>query len=248
MKKTLLEITQIILSKMDSDEVNSIGDTTESLQVAQEVETTYYEMLGNLTIPERNTLIQFEAVIDPDNKPNYLKVQELVDNFSFLMYNIGTEEAPDYKKLTYLAPKDFILYVTQNSGATASVVVTDPSGVKYPVKNDAHPTYYTMFDDQYVATDSYLATVDDTLQESKALAVAQVIPTFRQEDDFIPELPAKLFPMLIAESASMCFINHKQSANSKEEQRARRQLARHTNNRNRTKEADTQGPDYGRKR
>ncbi len=45
MKYTLLEIVQEILSDMDSDEVNSIDDTTESEQVATIVKSTYLSMM-----------------------------------------------------------------------------------------------------------------------------------------------------------------------------------------------------------
>lgn len=247
MKKTLLEIVQIILSKMDSDEVNSIGDTTESLQVAQEVENTFYELMGNINVPERGRLVSFDALNDATNKPNYLKVKELVDNFEFLMYNIGTEEAPEYKHIKYMEPKDFLLMVSQNTGS-ATMVVTDPEGAKYPIKTDEHPTYYTTFDDTHLAFDSYNSEVDSTLQESKAYGYAQVIPVFEQDDDYTPDLPAKMFPLLIAEAASMCFINHKQAPNSKEEQRARRQMVRHLNNRRRSPEMEPYDLGYGRRR
>jgi len=233
---------------MDSDEVNSIGDTTESLQVAQEVETTYYEILSNLKLPERNKLISFEALGDPNNRPNYLKVKDSIDNIEFLMYNIGTEVEPDYKKMTYMTPKDFLLYVIENVQGATTMVVTDFNGAKFPIKTNQDPTYYTTFDDTYLVFDAYNSSVDDTLQESKAFALAQVIPTFEMEDDYVPELPAKYFPMLIAEASSMCFINHKQAPNSKEEQRARRQMVRHLNNRRRVDEAKTKGPDFGRVR
>jgi hypothetical protein len=39
-KMTLLEIVQDILSDMDSDEVNSINDSVESLQLAQMIKST----------------------------------------------------------------------------------------------------------------------------------------------------------------------------------------------------------------
>ena len=248
MKKTLLEITQIIMSKMDSDEVNSIGDTVESLQVAQEIETTYYELMANLKLPERNKLISFEALIDPDNRPNYLKVKDSVDSIEFLVYNIGTEAEPDYKKITYMTPKDFLLYTVKNTQGSSTMVVTDFEGAKFPIKTDSHPTYYTTFDDTYLVFDSFDSSIDDTLQESKAFAIAQVIPTFELVDDYTPELPAKYFPLLISEAASMCFINHKQVPNSKEEQRSRRQMVRHLNNRRRVDDARPKGPDYGRTR
>lgn len=247
-KKTVLEITQVILSKMDSDEVNSIGDTVESLQVAQEIETTFYDILGNIDIPERGKLVTFDAVIDPDNRPNYLKVKELVDNFEFLMYNIGTEAAPNYRRIDYKSPEEFLLYVTQNTEGSTTMVVTDFEGAKFPIKTDQPPRFYTTFDDEHLVFDAYDSSVDDTLQESKCIGFAQVIPVFELTDDYVPELPAKLFPLLIAEASSMCFINHKQAPNSKEEQRSRRQIVRHLNNRRRSADAKRQGPDFGRQR
>jgi hypothetical protein len=45
-KMTLLEMTQDILSDMDSDEVNSINDSVESLQVAQIIKTTYFNIVN----------------------------------------------------------------------------------------------------------------------------------------------------------------------------------------------------------
>lgn len=44
-KLTLLDIVQDILSDMDSDTVNSITDSVESLQIAQIVKTTFFEII-----------------------------------------------------------------------------------------------------------------------------------------------------------------------------------------------------------
>ena len=43
-KLTVLDMTQKILSSMDSDDVNSISDTEESLQVVDIIEDTYHDM------------------------------------------------------------------------------------------------------------------------------------------------------------------------------------------------------------
>jgi len=250
MKKTLLEITQIILSKMDSDEVNAIGDTVESIQVAQEVETTYYELFANIKWPMRQNLISFEGVSDVTLRPNYLKAKESLDNFEVVMYNIGTAAAPDYKKICHLPPLEFLQYLNNVSGST--MAVQDFSSAWFTIRTDQHPTYYTMFDDEYLVFDSIKRSVDDTLQESKAYAIAQNVPTFSQTDDYIPEMPAKYFPMLIAEAASICFINHKGAPNSKEEQRSHRQMIRNQNNKHRSEDASPNklkaSTDYGRRR
>ena len=61
MKLTLLQMVQSILSSMGSDEVNSIGDTTESLQVADIIKQTYMNMLGRYDLPQHNQLFQLQA-------------------------------------------------------------------------------------------------------------------------------------------------------------------------------------------
>ena len=45
-KRTLLYIVQDIANDLDTDTINSINDTEESLQIAQIVQTTYYEIIN----------------------------------------------------------------------------------------------------------------------------------------------------------------------------------------------------------
>ena len=52
MKLTLLEMVQDILSSMDSDEVNSITDSTEALQVARIIRDSYIEITDRLEAEE----------------------------------------------------------------------------------------------------------------------------------------------------------------------------------------------------
>ena len=46
MKKTLLQIVQNILSDLDSEDVNSISDTVEAMQIARVVENTFYNIVA----------------------------------------------------------------------------------------------------------------------------------------------------------------------------------------------------------
>lgn len=65
MKYTLLQYVQNILSAADSDEVNSISDTAESLQAANCVQQAYFNMLGKFDLPEHNQLFQLNASGNP---------------------------------------------------------------------------------------------------------------------------------------------------------------------------------------
>ena len=61
MKMTLLEMVQNILSSVESDEVDSIFDTAEALQVAEVIKETYYQLVSNQVIPEHKTIAQLTS-------------------------------------------------------------------------------------------------------------------------------------------------------------------------------------------
>lgn len=58
---TLLEIVQDIASSLSSDSVNSISDTPESLQIANIVKRTYYDLTARAELPEHYQLFQLNA-------------------------------------------------------------------------------------------------------------------------------------------------------------------------------------------
>lgn len=61
---TLLDLTQNILSSLSSDEVNSISDTTESLQVATIVKNKYFDIISRVDLPEHDQFIQLDPSLD----------------------------------------------------------------------------------------------------------------------------------------------------------------------------------------
>lgn len=225
MKLSLLEMVQDILSEMDSDEVNSINDTVESVQVAQTIKTCYFEIIGNRNWPHLRKLIQVEGLATP-SMPNYLRVPEDVKELVFFKYDkrkLGDTKST-LQDVLYKEPDSFLRYVSaRNSDNTNVDEITDFSGSKILVLNDVAPTYWTTFDDQHIVTDSYDAAIDTTLQQSKTQALAYVNPTWSHVDAFIPNLPIEAFPALLAESKSTCFFNIKQMPNQKTEQKSARQ-------------------------
>lgn len=249
MKMTLLEMTQNVLSALDSDEVNSIFDTVESQQVAAVIKETYEEQFGTIEVPEFRSVVKLVGLGDL-TKPNYLKFPTYVSSIDWIKYR-DTHNNNRFKEVTYYKPEEFFEKVLQNTTASNYVsLVTDPSGVQYYIKTNEAPSVWTSLDDNLIAFDSYDSNYDSTLQASKTFAWGQVEPTFQLQDDFIPFLDSTFFPLLLAEAKSTCFINFKQISSSKEEQRARRQRIRmqHKKYRTRAQEYKSyEGPDFSRK-
>jgi len=247
-KLTLLEMTQDILSDMDSDNVNSISDTIESLQVAQIIETTYYEILSNRYWPHSTDLIRLEAS-GTASRPTHMKIPDVVTVVHWIKYD-KRENVGDKKKLLpveYLTPLEFVEYTySRDSEDSAIQEVTDPSNIVLLIRNDRAPTYWTSFDDEWVVMDAFDSSVDSTLQASKSVAHGEKEPTWTTSDSFVPDLPIHAFPFLLAEAKSVCFNTLKQAANPKAEQQATRQRRYLALNKSKV-ESGFIYPNYGRK-
>jgi len=246
MKMTLLEIVQNILSSMDSDEVNSIADTVESLQIAEVVKETYSELFANLDEPSRWQLRQLQALGDSD-KPNYLELPEDVRIVKWIKYDFQTDGSTDYQYITYMEPEDFLVLCTGSRGSEATVEVIDTSGARFNIANAKNPQYWTTFDNNTIIFDSYNSDVETTLQQQKTLVWALVTPSWEMVDTFTPEMDADQFPQLLAEAKATCFVNFKQTPNAREEHKARRQQVRRQDNLFKMRQRDYRRvPNYGR--
>jgi hypothetical protein len=101
---------------------------------------------------------------------------------------------------------------------SATPNVVDANG--YVINND--PSYWTSFDDVTIVFDGYNATVESTLVAAKSIAYVSLAPTWEHVDSYIPNIPDKFFPTLLAEAKSQAFVNLKQQANAREERKAQR--------------------------
>ncbi len=261
MKMTMLEMVQNIMSDLDSDELDSISDTTEGEQVASTIRDVYWQLVSNQVIPEHKSLAQLTSAGTPAYV--FMEIPDTIGEIDWLKYN-KIEDGDDdnnFSDVKYLAPEAFINMLLQRKSSDSNVMsVTDPtSSISLDmIINDQPPTYWTSFDDQYITFDSFDEDVDPVgLVGSKTLLWATVIPEFDTDDmvddDFTPDLDDNLFPMLLAEAKSTCFVNMKQTSNPKVEKQSRDQKVFKQNDKHRTAKAEkestgTTGPNYGRRR
>lgn len=225
MKQTLLEIVRDILNDMDSDDVNSLQDTVEALQVAQIVKTCYFEMIGNRNWPHLRRLTQLEHSGDTE-RPTHLRVPDNIKELVFFRYDKTNDEENkiEYADVKYKHPDEFLRLTSSRNSTTNNVrTVTDYSGVPLIIIDNRAPMYWTSFDDEYMVCDSYDKTLDDTLKKSKTQALMYINPVWVHTEDAVPDLPVEAFPALIAEAKSTSFLAVKQMANEKAEQKAVRQ-------------------------
>jgi hypothetical protein len=223
-------MVQDILSAMNSDEVNSITDTVESLQVANEIRTTFRELYSNREIATFKSLINLDTPADTTT-PHIMTLPDNVQDIEWIKYRDFSDTSVDlsYVDVVYLTPEEFITRIVESPTPASSVDVTlmPSSPATYPIRNDKAPSFYTILDDdQTLVFDSFDASEESYLTSSSVLAWGNIYKTFTLEDDFVPPIEANLFPHFLHECRTACFINIKEVANSFEAARARRQLIR----------------------
>ena len=224
-KFTLLEIVQKILSDMDAEEINSIGDTTESTQVASIVEDTFYNIISNRLIPEHQQLIKLTS-LSQLARPTHFRYPDNTTKITHVWYDVSDDDSYEYATVEFVEPEEFFRRTVNRSQDYVDVEDVN-GGTHLRILNNKMPDFYTSFDDYNIVMDSYDSSVDTTLTSAKTRAMGTVIPTFQStNDDYTPDLDDNYFPLLINESKSVAMSILKGAPDPKVEQAARRQRTR----------------------
>lgn len=238
MKQTLLELTQDILSSMSSDEVNSISDSPESLQVANIVKQKYFDIIARDNLNAHDQPFKLDPSLD-ETSPVLMYIPEGISHVEWIKYfNSNTTSssdtipsAPGYQYVTMLPIAQFLDMTGAFNPSETNVdsfTFTDtsngyPGSYTFYYKDDKQPSFCTVISNYYVIFDSYDQTQDDTLQSSKSMGFGKVVPVFTMEDTFIPVLDNQQFPLLLAEAKSLAFYELKQQPHQLAMQETKRQ-------------------------
>jgi hypothetical protein len=243
MKYTLLEMTQRILESMDSDEVNSFSDTTESLAVANIIKECYYEIVGEMEPRETQGLFHLDASGD-NTKPTLMTLPSTASRIDVLKYNIGSSVTDtNFRDIDYMEPVQFLEYMNNldidETWVDTQVVTIQGGSFNIKYRNDQSPYFYTSFDDRILLFDSYDSSYETTLTSSRTYCIGSVIPTFTMSDSFTPLLDARQFQLLLQSAKAQAFVELKQTVNEKAEKKEKRnrllaQKTKDTNTDNRT--------------
>jgi len=221
---TLLDMVQLILSSMDSDEVNSIGDTAESLQVANIIRTSYDDLLARMDFPERFNLCSLEDSVDTTLPIKMLRPNSL-DKLIWIKYNkqaLG-ETSTRFEPVGYKTPEDFVEYVSGFRIDSDRRGEYSPLGTNLNLyyRSNSAPTYWTSFNDNDCYFDSYDSDVDTTLQASKTLVYGKLNTGFILDDLWKPALDADQASLLFNEAKAMVFAELKQTTHARAEKKVR---------------------------
>ena len=222
MKLTVLELTQDILSSLDSDEVNSIGDTTEAQQVAKCIRAAYFNILARADLPEHRQLFSIDAS-GSSSQPVLMTVPTNVSRIDWVKYNTSDDTTDEFNYVTILPLQQFLDMTHMLREDETFVDTMTLNGQTFYFRNEKMPEYCTIIEDTNVVFDSYDNEEDSTLQTSKTLCFGIVVPTFELSDSHEPDIDEQQFPLLLNEAKSLAFLELKQMPHEKAELEARRQ-------------------------
>lgn len=224
MSRTVLQYVQKALNVCDSDAVDSISDTEESLQVADYLEEAYLELINREDWKFLEQPVTLTAFADL-TQPTSFHIAEEIKSFKYIAYNVAEDGADaEYEQLTYLEPVEFVKRFSAPGSNRALVNVGDR--VSFYVDTDKAPKYYTHFEGETdIVCNAYRSDIESTLVASKINGFAYVIPAFTQDDEFVPELPNSMIPLLQATLNAVCKQYLDDDVSPVDERRAGRGLA-----------------------
>lgn len=253
MQYTLLEMVQDILSSMDGDEVSSVTDTTEAMQVVTVIKTVYNNMIANLELPIHYQI--FNLTASGDNAlPCIMYKPTTMESVSWVRYNARTDDdtfdvwteiefcdLPSFLEMTHQLKSD-------DSDVETMTITLNSQTFKFYCRNDGPPKYYTSFNDNTIVFDSFDNEIDTTLQSSKTMAFGPYVQTFTVSDVWVPNLRPGQFAYLFNEAKSLAWLELRQQVHPKAEKEARMQKI-HQQKVKRAVIVDQShpGPHYGRK-
>jgi hypothetical protein len=228
-KYTVLEIVQDVLNEGDMDTVSTWDETIESEQIGKILKSVFFEIHATGMIRSHNIMK------NPDTATGatYLKIPTDVTQIFWLR-----DDSQD-KDLVYLEPEQFIKKLD-----TSGTGIADPGagGLTLPFNVTTEPTYWTSFDDEYIAFDSANPSITNT----DIYMFCQAEPTLTLADATVPDLPTDAGAYLLAETKSRALLSLNQEVNPKVEMKARELKARMMRQ-NWVADGRIRTPNYGRK-
>lgn len=257
MKRTLLEMTSSILVSLDGDEVTTITDTAESVQIADIIRQNFYELVSNTDLPEHQTF--FELTETSSSSPTIMTKPTDVIELFWVKYDIADTGDPDEYTEIRFVPRD--QFFTTMDGLNTDD--TDVSSFNYTIgsdifpfkyRNDLAPTTYTTFDDATIVFNNVDTNVESYLRKTKTWCAGLKESSWTHSDSFVPALDHRLSNLLFQKSKAQAFVELKQMENAQTERKIRRAETKMLKDKH---EVDSEGvwyynnprqlPNYGRK-
>lgn len=226
---SLLDVVQRTLASMDSDEVNSVSDTAESLQVAGCAEIVYNDLMTTTDLPEQYDVFSLTASGDA-SYPIVMYRPSGFETVEWVKYKRSLQD--DDSGLLYwtvLKPILFDDFLKRQDGLSSTdtnvgtmELVLGHTTLELLYYKDRSPDWYTTFNDNTILFSSIDLAVDTTLQASKTLCYGQYSTQFILTNSFTPAFDSNVHQIWLHETKALASAEMRQVPNNKAEKSARK--------------------------
>lgn len=248
MARTLLYTVQRVLEKLNLDPVSSLSDTEDSLLIAREAETTFYDLLSRAEWKNNLELLPIESVSNLSS-PTMLRLPNNVSKITSVRYDVTTPEDSNrvIRTLQWLPQEDFLEKSYSINTDKDSTQVAYYKGNPLFIHKDRMPTYYTTFDNEYIVLDSYDEVVEDTVVGAKTICYGEVEPSWLEDESFVIPVQDSVYPLYLSMLSAACSIYMNSEISQEDERRQQRGISRMRREQNRTEMEYHPKFNYGRK-
>lgn len=214
---------------MDSDEVNSIADTTESLQIAYCAEIVYNDLIITSDLPEQMQLFSLRASNDI-TAPIVMYRPTSFETVDWVKYQRTLQDDTSGQlQWTMLTPIGIEEFLKRQDGLSLDASNVSQMNLVLPnttleilYYNDRSPDWYTSFDDNTLLFSSIDTAEESTLQSLKTLCYGEFSTTFILVDSFIPAFDSDVHQIWLHETKALASAEIRQVTNAKAEKMARK--------------------------
>lgn len=228
LKRTLLQVVQSTLGAMDSDAVDTIGETPESEQIVLIAQEVYTELATYQDIPQFQKVDQMIGMNNTD-LASVMQIPDECTDIGVIRYLQHSDSGRvKMERIEYVDKNQFLdsqLCLDTSDTEKVGVNVFDDN-IRIPYYKDRNPTCWTSFDDKTIVFDAVHQGFEDTLHNDHSMVIAYVVPDFKLEDDFVIPLPEQMHSQYLAQVKEVAFSEQKQMGNPVQSEKGRRQRRR----------------------
>lgn len=223
--KTLLQVVQKVAEGISSDEVSTL--TNASVEV-DDIVSIVLSTLEDLCLRNDWEFLKDRPMqLTAGTNAIELAIPSTVNTIQTVKYRqvIGGVQT-GFPTIKYMHPDDFLHRLQgRNPTEPNTVTITLSGGVElYPATN-AHPRFWTSFDEKNIVFDSYDSAENASGVEagdSAILATVYVDFTGSDQETWVAPIPESLFPLWIQEATADAMLKMRQTEDPREERKARR--------------------------
>ncbi|AUR83383.1 head completion adaptor [Vibrio phage 1.139.A._10N.261.48.C6] len=226
MRYTNLQLLQKVARAINSDEVDTMDESLESMDIVDIMERSLDDILmrrhWEFMKDKQSVALTGNSAINVTLPDSVVRIQ--------CIRHLDEGDQGQYVDLQYLEPADFTRRLQGNDASNSNTDEVLINGVKLWPRNDTAPRYYTSFDELSITVDSYDNTLLATGVDPDRIAIQgvhkPVLDFTAGTESVVQPIPEQMHNYWLNETIALCSVELRQQEHPRAERMARRAYIR----------------------